>query len=310
MKQDRLTAGIIGGGTMGADIAATFALRGSTVHIVNPADRMRETLPARLEAAMQKLGGAYDPSEFPLHDTLETLPWSEIDIVIEAVPERLDIKRRIFAELERLARADIPLCSNSSAIPIGKIGEGLKTQGRMVGTHYFMPAHLVPAVEVVRSKHTDKAVADRVAEILRETGKVPVRVNLDIPGFLANRMQHALSREALDLVERGIATAEDVDNAVRYGFGFRYIAAGPLLQRDHAGLDVHCAAGETIYPDLCNDPAPSPSLSDKVKAGKIGMKVKEGFYTWTDESIAREKARYEAALDGAMAIIKAEERGR
>jgi 3-hydroxybutyryl-CoA dehydrogenase len=95
----------------------------------------------------------------------------------------------------------------------------------MVGTHYFMPAHLVPAVEVVRSKHTDEAVADRVADILRETGKVPVRVNLDIPGFLANRMQHALSREALDLVERGIATAEDVDNAVRYGFGFRCSSA-------------------------------------------------------------------------------------
>jgi 3-hydroxybutyryl-CoA dehydrogenase len=306
MPQTGDTIAIIGGGTMGADIAASFAACGWTAHIVNPQDRMRETLPARIEAAMRKLGKPYRETDFPLHDGLATLPWAKIDIVIEAAPERLDVKQQLFAELERLARADAPLCSNSSAIPIGHIGAGLKTQNRMVGTHYFMPAHLVPAVEVVRSKHTDVAVADRVSAILKSVGKVPVRVNLDIPGFLANRMQHALSREALSLVERGIATPEDVDNAVRYGFGFRYIAAGPLLQRDHAGLDVHCAAAATIYPDLCNSATPSPAMADRVKAGHIGMKAGKGFYDWTDESIAKEKARYEAALTGAMEILKRE----
>lgn len=297
---------VIGGGTMGADIAASFVASGWRAEIVNPPDAMGESLQARLRAAMDKLGAGTDLSPFKRHERLDSVPWSEVDLVIEAAPERLDVKREIFAQLERVTRRDTPLCSNSSAIPISRIGEGLGTQQRMLGAHYFMPAHLVPAVEVVCSEHTDKAVADRVSEYLKSTGKVPVRVNRDIPGFLANRMQHALSREALSLVQRGIATPEDVDNAVRYGFGFRYIAAGPLLQRDHAGLDVHCAAAATIYPDLCNDAEPAPFLSDHVKAGHLGMKVKRGFYEWNDATIAVEKARYEAALLAAKAILDRE----
>ena len=207
----------------------------------------------------------------------------------------------------KLSRPGTPLCSNSTAIPIGRIGEGLPTRERMLGTHYFMPAHLVPAVEVVSSKDTRKAVADRVSAILKSVGKVPVRVGLDIPGFLGARLQAALSREAIKLVERGIATPEDIDNVVRYGFGFRYVAAGPLLQRDHAGVDVHCAGAETIYPDLCNSTEPSPYMSDKVRAGHIGMKAKKGFYDWTDEAIAAEKERYERALIAALEILQSDE---
>src|SRR5262245_53641766 len=302
----RRTVAVIGGGTMGADIAASFVAGAWSSCIVNPPDRMGETLVARLRAAMSKLGKSYQQAGFGLHQTLESVPWGDVDLVIECVFEQLDVKRGVFARLVRLARPNTPLCSNSSAIPISKIGEGLDTQERMLGTHYFMPAHLVPAVEVVCSRKTDKRVADIVSEYLTGVGKVPCRVNLDIPGFLANRMQHALSREALSLVERGIATAEDVDNAVRYGFGLRYVAAGPLLQRDHAGLDIHCAAAATIYPDLCNDAIPARFISDRVAAGHIGMKAKHGFYEWTDEAIAVEKKRYENALVAAKRILDAE----
>jgi 3-hydroxybutyryl-CoA dehydrogenase len=304
--QSPQTVVLVGGGTMGADIAASFVACGWRAEIVNPPDAMAASLDARLRAAMQKLGEAFDGTRFSRHASLETVPWTSVDLVIEATPERLDVKQAVFRDLERLAKPDTPLCSNSSAIPIGRIGEGLATQRRMLGTHYFMPAHLVPAVEVVRSVHTDPAVADLVSRYLTEVGKVPVRVNRDIPGFLANRMQHALSREALSLIDRGIATAEDVDNAVRYGFGFRYIAAGPLLQRDHAGLDIHYLAARTIYPDLCNDAEPARFMSDRAEAGHIGMKVKRGFYEWTDEAIAAERARYEAALLGAKAILDSE----
>jgi 3-hydroxybutyryl-CoA dehydrogenase len=297
---------LIGGGTMGADIAASFVASGWRAHIVNPPDEMGKTLRTRFSAAMERLGAGTGRGDFGGHERLDTVPWNEVDLVIEATPERLDIKQEIFKELERLARPDTPLCSNSSAIPISRIGEGLTTQHRMLGTHYFMPAHLVPAVEVVCSERSDTKVADLVSSYLESTGRVPVRVNRDIPGFLANRMQHALSREALSLVERGIATPEDVDKAVRYGFGFRYIAAGPLLQRDHAGLDVHCAAAATIYPDLCNDARPARYMSDRVEAGHFGMKVKRGFYEWTDDDIAAEKARYEAALISAKAILDRE----
>lgn len=306
MEQQARTVALIGGGTMGGDIAASFAARGWSAHVVEPAARARATLPQRLVRALDALEAREAATSVTVHPDLDAVPWNDVDLVIEAVPERLELKRETFARLEKLAPPDIPLCSNSSAIPIGKIGEGLATQRRMVGTHYFMPGHLVPAVEVVCSRHTDKAYADRVADMLKSVGKVPVRVGLDIPGFVANRMQAALSREAINLVERGIATPEDVDNAVRYGFGFRYIAAGPLLMRDHSGIDVHCAAAETIYPDLCNSPTPSPYMSDKVAKGDIGMKVKRGFYEWTDESIASEKVRFERALRGAMEILRRE----
>jgi 3-hydroxybutyryl-CoA dehydrogenase len=298
---------VIGGGTMGADIAASFVACGWSAHIVNPEDEMLVTMNRRFWSAMEKLGAGPESAGYEHHFDLTSVPWRAIDLVIEAVPEDLGIKRTVFAELERLTNPDTPICSNSSAFPISKIGEGLKTRRRMVGTHYFMPAHLVPAVEVVCSEFSDIIVADLVSTYLRSVNKVPVRVKLDIPGFLANRIQHALSREALKLVERGIATPEDVDNAVRYGFGFRYIAAGPLLQRDHAGLDIHCAAGATIYPDLCNDSTPSRYMSELVSAGDVGMKAKDGFYQWTPERAAVEKARYEKALQGARAILATEQ---
>lgn len=304
MAEKSRSVALIGGGTMGADIAATFAAHGWTAHIVNPHDRMRETLGARLESAMSALGAAYDEALFPVHDRIAALPWESVSLAIEAVPERLDLKQQVFEEMVKLSRPGTPLCSNSTAIPIGRIGGDLPTRERMLGTHYFMPAHIVPAVEVVSSKYTKKATADRVVEIMKSVGKVPVRVGLDIPGFLGARLQAALSREAIDLVNRGIATPEDIDNIVRYGFGFRYLAAGPLLQRDHAGVDVHCAGAETIYPDLCNASEPSPYMSDKVKAGHIGMKAKKGFYDWTDESIARERERYARALKAALAILQ------
>ena len=298
---------VVGGGTMGADIAARFVAFGWRAEIVNPDDAMGASMEARLLSATSNLHTRpFDISGFVRHKQLATVPWSQIDLVIEAVPERLDVKQAVFAELVQLAKANTPLCSNSSAIPISRIGDGLETQRRMLGTHYFMPAHLVPAVEVVCSVHTDTTVADQVSQWLESVGNVPVRVNRDIPGFLANRMQHALSREALSLIDRGIATAEDVDKAVRYGFGLRYIAAGPLLQRDHAGLDIHFAAAQTIYPDLCNDAVPAQFMKERADAGHIGMKVKRGFYEWTDEEIAVERARYEAAMLAGKAILDRE----
>ncbi len=143
------TVAVIGGGTMGADIAASFVAAGWSCHIVNPPDRMGETLVPRLKAALLRLHRPYPEDGFRVHPTVDTVPWKDVDLVIESVPENLETKRAVFAQLVQLARSDTPLCSNSSAFPISWIGEGLKTQHRMLGTHYFMPAHLIPAVEVV-----------------------------------------------------------------------------------------------------------------------------------------------------------------
>jgi len=307
MDASSIQVAVVGGGTMGRDIAATFAHAGAQAHIVETFPEARAAIAGRIAQTFDKLGAdAHARARYTVHDTLSSVPWSAIDIVIEAIPEQLEIKRALFRQLESLARRDTPLCSNSSAIGISRIGDGLASRDRMLNTHYFMPAHLVPAVEVVSSEATDPKVADHVCALLRTTGRVPVRVKRDIPGFLANRLQHALSREAFWLIEQGFCEPEDIDAAVRFGFGFRYIAAGPCLQRDHAGLEVHAAAGAEMYPHFNNSPNVSPALSDRVAANKLGMKTGEGFYKWTPETIAAERARYEKTLAQAFQIIKAE----
>ncbi|MCM2328548.1 MAG: 3-hydroxyacyl-CoA dehydrogenase NAD-binding domain-containing protein [Lysobacter sp.] len=300
------TCVVIGGGTMGADIALTLARAGCPTHLVETFDHVREALPARLAAGLAALGCPDRLDRIEVHASLDDVDWPEVDVAIEAVPERLDIKRALFADLARRARPDAWLTSNSSSFPISAIAEGLPGPGRFFGLHYFMPAHLVPLVEVVCGAGSDAALAREVAEFMRSTGKVPVIVKKDLPGFLANRLQHALGREALALVEAGVATPEDVDAAVRFGFGFRYLAAGPLLQRDHAGLDVHAAAAATMYPGLAAGKEPAKCLTDRVAAGRLGMKAGAGFYDWTPETIAAERARYEAILRGALSLLEPE----
>jgi 3-hydroxybutyryl-CoA dehydrogenase len=296
---------VVGGGTMGVDIAASFAAHGWGTVIINPADERSASIPERFQLALARMEAtAQQPMSWV--KTLSEVDWPSVDLVIEAIPEKLELKQSLFRDLESRARPDIPLCSNSSALPISAIGQGLKSQHRMLGTHYFMPAHLVPGVEVVCSVHTDPKVADHVAAMMSSVGKVPIRVKQDLPGFLVNRLQHAVSREALKLIDRGIATPEDIDAAVRFGFGFRYLAAGPCLQRDHAGLDIHLAAGASIYPDLCNDAEPSEILKTRVAQGATGMKAGRGFYDWTPERMTAERKRYEDLLTSASRLLAEE----
>ncbi|MCD0504581.1 3-hydroxyacyl-CoA dehydrogenase family protein, partial [Bordetella petrii] len=235
--------------------------------------------------------------------SLDAVPWAGVGLVIECIPERLDLKQALFAELERRAPPHAILASNSSSFPISAIGKGLATRARMLGLHFFMPAHLVPLVEVVLCEASGMQHADALIAFMRRCGMVPVKVRKDLPGFLANRLQHALSREAFDLIDQGIASPEDVDAAVRFGFGFRFLAAGPVLQRDHAGIDVHAAAGATMYPSFCNSDRPARCLSDRAQDGRHGMKTGQGFYPWTPDTIAAERARYDRLLRAGLDLI-------
>jgi len=296
---------LVGAGTMSTDIAAIFAARSVDVHVVSRPgknlDTVRERIArscAQLTNLKQRQGAVHVASD------LATLPWQQIGLVIESVTEDLALKQKVFADLEKHASSSIPMTSNSSSFPISRIGEGLKTQQRMFGLHFFMPAHLVPLVEVVCSEHTDPALAQRVAWQMEALDCMPVMVKKDIPGFLANRLQHALMREAWSLIDRGIATPADVDKAVRFGFGMRYIAAGPVLQKEHSGLDVNFLASSSVFPDLCNDDRPPPVLADKVKRGELGMKTGQGFWPWPKERIAQEKARYAKMLGQALTALR------
>jgi 3-hydroxybutyryl-CoA dehydrogenase len=303
---------IVGGGTMGCDVAAIFFASGWEAQIIEPDAGARSRLPSAVNAAAEAIGLPQEKrkaGKVRTHERLEDVEWTSVKLVIECAPEKLEVKQQVFAALEAAAPPSLPLTSNSSGIPISRIGERCATQNRMMGLHFFMPAHLVPAVEVIRSEHTDEVVAQQVSDIMRSVRKKPVQVKRDIPGFLANRIQHALMREAIALVNEGFASAEDVDIAVRYGFGFRYIAAGPLLQKDLAGIDIHCAAAASIYPHLHNDAAPSPLMRELVEQGNYGVKAasRKGFYDWDENSIEYEKARYQKALLKAMQILREEE---
>lgn len=294
---------------MGGDIASIFFAAGWDVQVVEPNPATRAHLPESVPAAARVMGLRQGGGSVRVCAELAELQWLDVDIVIECAPEDLEVKQQIFQALDRSAPGQVPLTSNSSGFPISRIGEGCATRGRMLGLHFFMPAHLVPAVEVIRSEYSDEAVAQTVSSIMRTVGKKPVQVKRDEPGFLANRIQHALMREAIALVDEGFASAEDVDLAVRYGFGFRYIAAGPLLQKDLGGIDINYAASTTIYPHLHRNTEPSRLVRDLVENGHFGVKSasRKGFYQWDEASIAREKKRYQIALMKAMQILRDEE---
>ena len=305
----RAHAVVVGGGIMGADVALVLARAGCHTVVVEPGEARRAALPAHLAQGLQQQGAERWSDRVCCVPTLADLSaeaWRGIDLVIECIPEKLPLKQALFAELVALARPDAILTSNSSSFPISAIAEGLASRERMLGLHFFMPAHLVPLVEVVWSADTDAGAAEALAAFMRRCGSVPVQVRKDLPGFLANRLQHALAREAFAMIDAGVATAEDVDAAVRFGFGFRFLAAGPVLQRDHAGLDTHCAAAATMYPSLAANTVPARALSDRVARGELGMKTGQGFAPWPPAAIAAERTRYDGLLRAGLQLLAAE----
>lgn len=295
---------IVGGGIMGCDIAAIFAAGGWQVHVVSPTPATLESLPARLGKALAALQA--EPSlaaRVQTHAQLVDVPWPQVAIVIEAATEELALKQQLFSQIEALARPDIPLATNTSSFQISDVGQHLRTRSRVIGLHFFMPAHLVPAVEVVCAEFSDAAVADTAEAIMKSLGKMPLRVAKDIPGFVANRLQHALVREALWMVANGVASPEAVDTAVRYGFGFRFLACGPMLQKEMSGWDTNYRSGSMIYPSLCKDDRPPDMFRDMVARGDTGMKTGRGLWQWDAASIQREKARYEKTLQAGFEIL-------
>ena len=300
---------VVGGGIMGADVALVLARAGCHTTVVEQGQTRRAALPAYFETGLKQLGAERWAGRTRAVATLADLSadeWQKVDLVIECIPEKLALKQALFADLVKRARADAVLTSNSSSFPISAIAQGLPTRERLLGLHFFMPAHLVPLVEVVCGADTAPAAAEALGAFMRRCGSVPVQVKKDLPGFLANRLQHALAREAFAMIDAGVATPEDVDAAVRFGFGLRFLAAGPVMQRDHAGIDTHCAAAATMYPSLAANTVPATALSERVARGDLGMKTGQGFFAWPPEAIAAERARYDSLLRAGLQLLAAE----
>ncbi len=215
-------------------------------------------------------------------------------LVIEAAPEKLALKQKLFADLEAVVAPDTILASNSSAIPSTEIGRHLKHRERVVGTHFWNPPHLVPLVEVIQTEKTSDAVIARTMDLLRGAGLKPVHVRKDIPGFIGNRLQHALKREAIALVADGVCDAETIDDVVKSGFGARMAVLGPMEQSDLVGLNLTLDIHEALIEHLDRTAGPHPYLRDKVARGQLGMKTGEGFRRWTPQQAdeVRERLRH------------------
>ncbi|MBP5293122.1 MAG: 3-hydroxyacyl-CoA dehydrogenase family protein [Clostridia bacterium] len=208
------------------------------------------------------------------------------DFVIEAVFEDMQIKQETFAKLEARCRPDAIFCTNSSVMSSSEISSKLKYRERFAGTHFWNPGHLIPLVEVIKSDATSDETAQTVMDVLTSVGKKPVLCKKDVPGFIANRMQHALWREAIYIVEQGIADAKTVDDAVKYSFGLRLPQLAPLENADMVGTDLTYNIHDYILSDLCDSHEPSPLLKKLRDEGKLGFKTGEGFMKWTEEDAA------------------------
>ena len=303
---------IIGTGIMASGIAAGFIAKSIPAIILG---RSKEKAEACLDKAIRlavKIGLTGINSQLD-HAAIRAIQiaevfedwksWSNCEWIIETITENLELKQAIFKHLDATVPADIPIGSNSSGFPISKIAAGLNTANRMMGAHYFMPADVVPLVEIVMGEKTEVAFANRASQLYKEIDKKPVLVKKDIPGFLANRIQHALMREALSLVQEGIATPEDIDDAVRYSFGFRYAAVGPMTQKEISGWDGMANAAKEIYPSLSNITTLPPKLVQLMSEGKTGMKAGEGFRTWSPEEIQKTSDSYSKRLKAAFDIL-------
>ncbi|NMA25770.1 MAG: 3-hydroxyacyl-CoA dehydrogenase family protein, partial [Clostridiales bacterium] len=193
--------------------------------------------------------------------------------------------RKTFAELEALYAREAIFCTNTSVMSPSEISAGLRYRERFAGTHFWNPAHLILLVEVVKSDATSDETADTVMALLESVGKKPVLCRKDVPGFIANRMQHALWREAISIVENGIADAETVDMAVKYSFGLRLPQIGPLENADMVGTDLTYSIHDYILPFLESSPRPSPLLTELNSNGDLGFKTGKGFRSWTPDEM-------------------------
>ena len=280
---------------MGHGIALTFARAGMKVFITDPHAATLESAPERVAESMRHMGAdegeiARTIKKIMLCDTLAAAV-EKAAYVFEAAPEKLELKRAIFAEIEDHAPAAAILASNTSVIQISRIMRDLDSRGRALGTHWWNPPHMIPLVEVVKTEWTDQPAVAAMMDLLTGAGKAPVIVEKDVPGFIGNRLQHALWREAISLVENGICTAEAVDNAVKASFGRRLAVLGPLENADLVGIELTQDIHRQVLFDLESRGTPSDYLQTLLDEGRTGMAAGSGFRQWKDGDPAAIKAR-------------------
>lgn len=294
---------ISGAGTMGTSMAQIFAAYGYETVLHNHREVTLQKARKMIDLNQQSLvvSGELTQAESDAVKGRITLTadyscYRDCDIVVESIVENMDVKHEFWKQISALTRDDAILTTNTSGLSITEIATAVKGPERFCGMHWFNPPHLVPLVEVIKGEKTEEATAQAVMELARKIGKKPVLVKKDAKGFIGNRLQLAVLREAMYIVQSGIASAEDVDNAIKYGIGFRYACVGPLETADLGGLDIFYHVAEYLVPDLDSSKEIPPLLKEKFEKGEYGVKAGRGFYDYSggkgEEAIKKRDANF------------------
>ena len=288
---------VIGAGLMGHGIAQIFAARNYSVHLLDIKGELLSKAVENIRSNLSMMAKKGVISESEIDTVISRIKTttnmgeatSDAQLVIEAVTENLDLKQKVFQDLDQLCPQETILATNTSVFSITEIASEARRRERILGTHFWNPPYIIPLVEIVKGRETSEEAVETTYQLLKNAGKHPVKVMKDIPGFVGNRLQHALWREAISIVENGIAEPATVDEVIKEGFGIRLPVLGPLENADMVGLDLTLAIHDYILKYLNSSPSPSPLLREKVKRGELGFKTGQGFYTWSVEEAQRSR---------------------
>jgi 3-hydroxybutyryl-CoA dehydrogenase len=301
MGLGEMNFGVVGAGLMGHGIAQVLAAAGARVRIYDPDPDALGSLMRRVRTNVESVGG--NEGALELISVVRSIAEAGegADLVVEAAPENLDLKQGIFAELDAATAEATILATNTSVMSVGEIGSRAAKRDRIIGTHWWNPPYLIPLVEVVEAEETSEETVTRTITILEAAGKSPVHVRRDVPGFVGNRLQHAMWREAFALIDDGVCDPATVDRVVRDGFGARLAELGPVENADLIGLDLTRSIHEYVLPHLDRSTEPAKGLASRVESGELGAKSGRGYLDWPEGAADRTRERLTRHLLAAVA---------
>ncbi len=284
-----MKVGIAGAGTMGSGIAQIFSRKGHDVVMTDIKEEFLEKSKKLVFIFNDSLIEEKLMTEDEAKNIVNNISYSidkeafkDADIIIEAIIEKVNIKQEFWKEVEAIVSDDTILATNTSGLSITKIGERLNKKDRFIGMHFWNPPHIIPLVELTKGDYTSDETVDKMMKIVRDIDKEPVIVKKDTPGFIGNRLQFAVFREALNILDQGIASAEDIDRAMKYGPGFRYPIIGPLETADLGGLDTFYYISSYLFNELSGAKEPQEILANLMDKNELGVKSEKGFYDYSD----------------------------